>query len=456
MKKAISFALAILTCLSMTACGASGGTAPAEGQSGEAAVENDTAQNAEEGGNEETGTGGELQGTTLEVAVTYTGETAEEFKAIMKEFEQQYGCTVNVAEYGADYEATLKTRMAANELPDVFMTHGWSVLRYKEYLMELSDQPWVADYDESALGVIKDEDGSLYVLMLGEGINGIVVNKGVCDKAGVDPYAIHTWDDFTEACAKVKESGSTPISVLSNPGLLANIAGTFVSYEGELAQDSTAMLDGTWDWNSYGALLDAYAEWIEKGYFYEDMMTMNDADQTERFASGDGAFILGNGPEIMMSCEKLNPDAEIIFLPVFASKEGGKELVGIGEGSAFGVWKDTKNEAASKKLLEFLSQPETALRLNKKTGEVSSLKSLIEIDDGYGITAFQKMKENCADCNLLYDNLWDRKYMPSGMWPIFGTASNMLFDDSSEDGRAQVLAYLRENYQSLYEAAMDE
>ena len=126
--------------------------------------------------------------------------------------------TVNVAEYGQDYENTMKTRMASNELPDVFQTHGWSLLRYKEYLMDLSDQPWMSDYDESALGVIQDDDGAVYVLMISELVYGTLANVDLLEAAGVDPYSIHTWDDFTEACAAVKESGVTPIGSTSNPG----------------------------------------------------------------------------------------------------------------------------------------------------------------------------------------------------------------------------------------------
>ena len=111
-----------------------------------------------------------------------------------------------MTEYGDDYENTIKTRMASNSLPDIFETHGWSILRYKEYLLDLRDEPWVSDYDNSALGVIQDEDGSIYVLMVSELVNGTLVNLEVCEAAGVDPYEIKTWQQFTEACAKIKGS----------------------------------------------------------------------------------------------------------------------------------------------------------------------------------------------------------------------------------------------------------
>ncbi|MBD5463554.1 MAG: carbohydrate ABC transporter substrate-binding protein [Lachnospiraceae bacterium] len=446
MKKILALLLMGAMVFSLTACGGQKENAQTQGTETTSDLENQEQ-------NENPDSGDDIEGSVLEVAVTYAGVQVTDFQQIVDAFEQEYGCKVNIAEYGSDYESTLKTRMAANNLPDVFMTHGWSIIRYKDYLMDLRDEPWVADYDESALGVIQDKDGAIYVLMIAEGINGTAVNKQVCEAAGVDPYSIHTWDDFTEACATIKAAGYTPISVIPNPGLLANMAGTWVSYEGGLAQDSEVMLDGSWDWESYRTVLDVYEEWIDAGYFYEDAMTMNDADLVERYANNAGAFCLGNGPEIMIACQSLNPESEFLFLPSFASKEGGKEFVGIGEGGAFGIWKDTQNEKAAKLFLEYMARPEVAVKMNASTGEISCLKSAMEIDDGDGLRWFEEMKEKCAQCDILYENLWDRQYMPSGMWPVFGNACSMLFDDHSESGKEEVLEYLKENYQDLYEAA---
>src|SRR5690242_6507395 len=37
---------------------------------------------------------------------------------------------------GSEYENILKVKMAANDLPDVFDTHGWAVIRYGKYLAD--------------------------------------------------------------------------------------------------------------------------------------------------------------------------------------------------------------------------------------------------------------------------------------------------------------------------------
>ena len=65
---------------------------------------------------------------SIDVAVTYTDTNLEKFEEIVNGFEEETGVTVELIS-SADYESTLKTMMASNTLPDVFMTHGWSLRR---------------------------------------------------------------------------------------------------------------------------------------------------------------------------------------------------------------------------------------------------------------------------------------------------------------------------------------
>ena len=129
---------------------------------------------------------------TLEVAVTFNGVQIDTFKEIVQAFTDETGINVNIVEYGNDYENTIKTRMASNNLPDVFMTHGWSIARYKDYLLDLRDQPWVSEYLDAALGVIRDSDGAIYALMTSHSASATLVNIEVCEAAGVDPWSLHT------------------------------------------------------------------------------------------------------------------------------------------------------------------------------------------------------------------------------------------------------------------------
>ena len=63
-----------------------------------------------------------------------------------------------------DYNQYLGARAASNDLPDIFVTHGWSVVRYSEYLRPLNDQPWFSQIEPSFMENIEDENGQVYVL----------------------------------------------------------------------------------------------------------------------------------------------------------------------------------------------------------------------------------------------------------------------------------------------------
>ena len=95
----------------------------------------------------------------------------------------------------------------------VWSTHGWAVLRYGEYLLPLNDEAWYQYQDASILSAIQDDNGVGYCLSISESINALAYNEDVCKAAGVDPSTIRTWDDFSEACEKVKAAGYTPIII---------------------------------------------------------------------------------------------------------------------------------------------------------------------------------------------------------------------------------------------------
>ena len=67
-----------------------------------------------------------------------------------------------------------------------------------------------------------------------------------------------------------------------------------------------------------------------------------------------------------------------------------------------------------------------------------------------------EMQAKCADADILYENLWDRKYMPSGMWPVFKQSVDTLIADPSENGVQEAKGILLENYKELYEAAQND
>ena len=195
---------------------------------------------------------------------------------------------------------------------------------------------------------------------------------------------------------------------------------------------------------------------MNNGYFYDDYATVSVDDTVKRFANNQAAFWVGNGATFFVGCLEINPDGNYAFLPDFCSKEGGKKFVGIGEGDAFGIWKDSEHADAAKAFLNFMARPENNVLLTASSGYISSLKSAMKMDDGIALKYMTEMQEKCANDDILYENLWDRKYMPSGMWPVFKQTVDTLIADPSENGVQEAKGILLENYKELYEAAQND
>ena len=104
---------------------------------------------------------GSFDGVKIEVDIedSIQGDqnTLDCFNKLIDEFSQQTGAEVEVVQNGSDHENIMKTRMASQDMPDMFVTHGWSTLRYNDFCEDLSGEEWVSRLDDAVKAVITDE-----------------------------------------------------------------------------------------------------------------------------------------------------------------------------------------------------------------------------------------------------------------------------------------------------------
>ena len=108
------------------------------------------------------GAGEDSNVQTLEFAIKETGSTLEAYEAIVEAFnEANPDIKVEIVSYGKDYQALMKTKMAANDLPDLFTTHGWAVALYGDYLYPLNERNWAEHLLPEIRSTVTDYDGSI-------------------------------------------------------------------------------------------------------------------------------------------------------------------------------------------------------------------------------------------------------------------------------------------------------
>lgn len=431
--------MAGITAFSLAACGGSGKD-----------------NSSDDGGEKEASSSSE----TIEIAVDYADVRLDNFKTIIADFEKETGIKVELTAPGADFETIMKTRMASNDLPDVWATHGWSVMRYADYLEPLNDQPWFDSITDDAMGIISDDAGQIYVLPASVGVSAIMYNADVLDKAGVAPEEIKTTADFEAACDKIKEIGVTPIFIggkeeSNGAGFLNTyLFPMMLSNEGAAYPSAEALQNGTFDWQKDGtAVMQKFADYIEAGYMNENYATADTAAMQTALGEGTCAFIV-RGTLNIPAAKSYVPDANLGILPIPYCEEGGKNMFQVGESSCLGVWKDTKNKDAALKFLDYMATKDVIPMMCEAEGSVPGLTG-IELNDSYATDAYHTSVEQFKD-NVSFDNLFDRKYFPSGMWSIMGEAATQIAMDPSEKGVKAAVDMLEENFNEKYEEANNE
>ncbi len=389
---------------------------------------------------------------TLEVEVIYTGDPLEQFRGVLDDFTSQTGIGIELITPGSDYESVMKTRMASGDMPDVFVTHGWSLIRYKEYLTPLTDEEWYEKIDDAILPVISDDGGDIYVLPVTQQVNGIVYNKNVLENAGVDPADIRTMDNFMEACEKIKASGVTPFFVGGKDTWTAAtvynaFSPAYYTTEGCIYPSGDALKDGSFDWDTYGScVLEQIAQMVQEGYMNTDLVTADNAATMTALGNDNCGF----STEVEIA-KVLNvaPEAQLGIMPIPCTTEEGKSQYMIGEGSCFGIWKDTENMDAAREFLNYLSQPEVANRIMSLDGGLPALEGM----DASNVTyqAFLD-SQTTFEGDIFYDNLFDREYLPNGMYNAQMDAVIEVFMDPSETGVEAGLEILKSTFEDKYMA----
>ncbi|MBZ5750874.1 ABC transporter substrate-binding protein [Metabacillus rhizolycopersici] len=325
-----------------------------------------------------------------------------------------------------DYEDMLRVKMAANDMPDLFDTHGWSQLRYGEYVADLKDMDWVQNLDPALNPIIKDEDGKVYAFPLNQAKDGISYNVEVLKEYGIEPPS--TLDEFMKALETVKEKSNGEVVPLWIPGsdksaiaqIFDELATPLLITDAENSYGDQ-LVNGTFDWKNYTLLATKMKEIQDKGLLNEDVLTAQLQQATELIAQNKIAFTFVAG-SLGPDATELNPDVKIGTMPVPAIHEGDKPSWIGGERHTLAVWKDTEHPDEARRLLDFFAQPENVKTIAEGTSAPDALTN-VEAENYFSV--FYKEFEDTA-----VQPYFDRVYLPSGMWDVMGTSGQELLSGS--------------------------
>jgi raffinose/stachyose/melibiose transport system substrate-binding protein len=360
--------------------------------------------------------------TKLTVYSTMTDSANQDvLKQITSDFSKENPNIVVEYQFpGSEYENILKVKMAANDLPDVFDTHGWAIIRYGKYVADLKDEPWASKQTDTIKPVVTSKDGKVHALVMSEAKDGFSYNVDVLQKYNIE--VPNTLDELLAAAEKIKTQSNGVVSPFFMSGIDNGMIGGFLDHYGSSyfispkTNDAQSFLDGKFDWNKWTPLAQKLLDMKNKGYLNADVLTAKRSDMPARFAQGKVAFVSG-APTFAGDVKKINPNAKVGIMPVPAAVAGDEPIFSGGERYTMAAWKDGKHLAESKKFIAFVAKPENMLKIANATKLPSGLKD---------INAQHEFSEYYAKySSTRVFPFFDRVYLPNGMWDVMcksGTA----------------------------------
>ena len=349
-KRIISFMLAGMMVVSMTACG------------GEGKETTTSKSNQEEGTDAEEKEPVKLTFwnavmTDIDDTGTYEKEEIAFYKS-MERFKEAYPYVeVEVVRYGVEEMNQLLTAAAmSEELPDVIATWAGSYTNnFKDMLAPLEDymsEEEVSEY--TCLDICREDmrpDGKLQALPLGVTTYNVYYNKDIFQKYNIDENNLpETWEDFLNLCQTLKDGGEIPVQVDNSGSAEAWVLSEF--FADELGPEKLIGLsDGTikFDSDLYEELYGAWKQIFYKGYTNEDFRSIDGATTGQRFFNGESAMLFGGSWNQKDLMETMGDKVGTFKIPAYSADSPYKDYM-IGQpGTNIAVMEssDCKEEAVA-------------------------------------------------------------------------------------------------------------
>jgi len=234
------------------------------------------------------------------------------------------GVTVKVETLGGggDYGGALKAKSQAGQMPDIFMIEGMGGYNiWKDYIADLSDQPWVKDTD---LGF--KVDGKVMGFPVAIEGYGLAYNADILAKAGIDPATLTTRAAYEKAF-KLLDSKKKELGIDAPVAMAASVAGGMwwvagqhnlaAYWGGGLAFDDTSVIQKALKGQLDDARFAQYAKYVQLLFKYADkniLLNGSYDNQVGAFAQGKTAF-LHQGNWVDPNMKQLNVTFKMGYAP---------------------------------------------------------------------------------------------------------------------------------------------
>jgi raffinose/stachyose/melibiose transport system substrate-binding protein len=393
-KKILSMLLASVLTLSLAACGSSGSSGGSKDKEG--------AKSDEE--------------VNLSIMVTTRPTTdAKDFYLdwLPELVKEKYpNINIEVEQLPTDqYKQTVRLKFASGQGPDIFS--WWPALQAEDlveagYVRDMSEFSQLDKFN-SDITKSYEFDGKTYAIPLGTSFLTTWYNKDMFDDAGIADIP-QNWDEFLDACEKLKAAGYTPIAAGDKQSFViqfgmyqigaSEIYSENPDFDEQLFTGETKFTDEVWE-----KTVAKFEELYTKGYVIDNSLGLSQEQSRQAYVDGKAAMIFDGS----FGYDALNKDgAESFDKGMFAipSNEAGNDLVyNLTPSNGLFVSADSDKQEAIDKVLDYWFTEGTPL-FEKWTTTTSDISCYEGVEDSRELIKeyLERYQDNQSIYNL--NNAW--------------------------------------------------
>jgi raffinose/stachyose/melibiose transport system substrate-binding protein len=281
-----------------------------------------------------------------------------------------------------NYLTILTTKMAANDLPDIFQ--GWTLERMRPFaeskrLYDLSDE--VKNYPDWQQNISMDSlktttfDGHVYGLPLEMAVEPVFYNKKVFKDHGLE--IPKTYNEFLNIVDVLKKDGIVPMTVANKEPWVGSIVyetlferiGGIEAYEKKMVKG-----EGSWTDEAFVKTGDMLTDLIKRGAFDKNVNSISLEESEIKLAEGKAGMYMQGTWSVPSMINRLGDNIGFFQFPSVEGGKGSSDHYMILPNSALSVGNETKNPTEVIDFLKFVFSQERQLEF-AKSGYLTSYKT---------------------------------------------------------------------------------
>lgn len=313
------------------------------------------------------------------VMYSWRPEDREAYEKIFAEFNKENPHITIVFEpfKSTEYNTILTNSLVGGSGPDIVQLRSYEGIKSiadNDYLVPLNDLPGINEINADFVNSARGSDGNVYGVPLALNAGVIWYNKALFEKHSLD--VPETWDELIAVSKEFKNNGVIPIAQGGRAAYLLSMLHSVISPSGYGGNDFVNDLT-----SGNADLLDSrFIESIERvqeleEYFPKDFIALDDKD-AQRFFYMEEAAMYINGNYRLGTFESNVPDMDIGVIPGLAIEKGGEAPVSTWVDGSYGVVKNSKNQEAGLKFIEFMASKKFGQMFSDELNTLSAISGV--------------------------------------------------------------------------------